>query len=192
MKKFIEVLNKSKFIILILLIAIIVSIPLFWKELNVYFDDGAQHISRAYSEYLAIQKGENVTVLSNLTNGFGYSWNLFYGSFSTKLILLCNLILNNFLNAYKLASFIGIFLSGITMYMFVSKFSKSKYVGAFSAVLYMTMPYHLSDMYIRNAFGEFLSYIFIPLVFLGLYNLLNKEKGDIWLCIGAARITIYS
>lgn len=73
------------------------------------------------------------------------------------------------------------------MYWFVNKLTKSKEVGALAAILYMLMPYHLNDMYIRNALGEFLSYIFIPLVFLGLYKIFEKEKGSWILCIGAIR-----
>lgn len=180
-----KIWGKIKFILLILIVSMIVSIPLLWKDLNVYSDDGSQHISRAYSTYLSIANNENETVLSNLTNNFGYSWNLFYGSFSTNLILVCWFFIRNFVNAYKLTMFVGLLLSGITMYLFMKKFTKNKYIGILSATLYITMPYHLNDMYIRNAFGEFLSYIFIPLVFLGLYNLLNNEKGDFWLCIGA-------
>ena len=73
------------------------------------------------------------------------------------------------------------------MYWFVNKLTKSKEVGALAAILYMLMPYHLNDMYIRNALGEFLSYIFIPLVFLGLYKICQKEKGIWILCVGAVR-----
>lgn len=73
------------------------------------------------------------------------------------------------------------------MYCFVNKLTKSKEVGAFTAILYMLMPYHLNDMYIRNALGEFRSYIFIPLVFLGLYKIFQKEKGIWILCVGAVR-----
>ena len=73
------------------------------------------------------------------------------------------------------------------MYWFVNKLTKSKEVGALAAILYMLMPYHLNDMYIRNALGEFLSYIFIPLVFLGLYKMFQKEKGIWILCVGTVR-----
>ena len=74
------------------------------------------------------------------------------------------------------------------MYWFVNKLTKSKEVGALAAILYMLMPYHLNDMYIRNALGEFLSYIFIPLVFLGLYKIFQKEKGIWILYVGAVRV----
>ena len=73
------------------------------------------------------------------------------------------------------------------MYCFVNKLTKSKQVGTLAAILYILMPYHLNDMYIRNALGEFLSYIFIPLVFLGLYKIFQKEKGIWILCVGAVR-----
>ena len=73
------------------------------------------------------------------------------------------------------------------MYWFVSRLTKSKEVGVLAAILYMLMPYHLNDMYIRNALGEFLSYIFIPLVFLGVYKIFEKEKGIGILCVGTVR-----
>ena len=78
------------------------------------------------------------------------------------------------------------------MYCFVSKIAKNKITGTLAGVLYMLMPYHLNDMYIRNALGEFLSYIFIPLVFLGIYKLFQKEKGEWILSIGAVRINTYT
>ena len=78
------------------------------------------------------------------------------------------------------------------MYSFSKKLTKSKSIATLISILYMLMPYHLTDMYIRNAIGEFLSYIFVPLVFLGLYNLFHKEKGDWLLCIGAVRLNLYT
>lgn len=76
------------------------------------------------------------------------------------------------------------------MYTFVSKLTNNKVTGILSSIFYVTMPYHLTDMYIRNAIGEFLSYIFIPLVFLGLYKLFQKEKGDWILSLGAVGLLL--
>lgn len=78
------------------------------------------------------------------------------------------------------------------MYKFVSTLTKNTLTGTLAATLYILMPYHLNDMYIRNALSEFLSYIFIPLVFLGLYKLFQKEKGEWILCIGAVRTNNYT
>lgn len=187
-----EKLKNIKYFLIILIAAIIISFPLLKDNINVYFDDGIQHIGRAYETYLEIQNKGNPKILSNLTNGFGYSWDLFYGPLSTTLILITRLISGTFINSYKLVLFIGILISGITMYKFVSNLTKNEITGTIAGVLYMTMPYHLNDMYIRNALGEFLSYIFIPLVFLGMYKLFSKEKGEWILTVGATRINIYT
>ena len=187
-----EKLKNKKYIVIILRAAIIISFPLLKSNIDIYFDDGIQHIGRAYATYLEIQNDDNPKILSNLTNGFGYSWNLFYGPLSTTLILIAKLITGTFINSYKLVLFIGILFSGITMYKFVSQLTKNKTTGTIAGILYMTMPYHLNDMYIRNALGEFLSYIFIPLVFLGMYKLFNKEQGEWTLTLGAVRTNTYT
>lgn len=110
-KKMKEKLKKYKYIPIILVVAIILSIPLFSKDLDVYYDDGIQHIARAYATYLSIINGEHTEVLSSLANGFGYSWNLFYGNFSTILILIGKCITTTFIGGYKFTLFIGLFLS---------------------------------------------------------------------------------
>ena len=106
-----EKLKKYKYILIILLVAIIASIPLFRKDLDVYYDDGIQHIARAYATYLSIINGEHTEVLSSLTNGFGYSWDFFYGNFSTIFILIGKCITTTFIEGYKFTLFIGLFLS---------------------------------------------------------------------------------
>ena len=185
-----EKIKNIKFGVIIFLVALVISIPLFWKNLDVYADDGSQHIIRGFLTCEALKKGESSTVLSRLSNGFGYSWNLFYGPISSGFIVLFNLISYNTIIAYKMVLFWGIFLSGIAMYLLVKRITNNKNIGVLSSILYMTMPYHLTDMYMRNALGEFLSYIFIPLVFLGLFNLFNKGKKDWLLVIGSCRINI--
>ena len=106
-----DILRKYRNMIMILLVSIIVSIPLFMKDLAVYYDDGIQHIARAYATYLSIINGEHTEVLSSLANGFGYSWDLFYGNFSTILILIGKCITTTFIGGYKFTLFIGLFLS---------------------------------------------------------------------------------
>ena len=81
---------------------------------------------------------------------------------------------------------------GLSMYKFINELTKNKLTGTLSAILYITMPYFLNDMYIRNSLGEFLSYIFIPLVFLGMYRLFNKQNNNFVLCLGAVRFNTYT
>ena len=139
-----------------------------------------------------LEKNQSTLVLPRLENGFGYSWNLFYGPLSSYITAVIGGFFDNIIIGYKIVLFLGLFLSGISMYYFTRKITSDNNVGVFAGILYMVMPYHLTDMYIRGSIGEFLSFIFIPIVFLGLYNLIHEEKRDWVLVIGAVRSYYYS
>lgn len=66
-------------------------------------------------------------------------------------------------------------LCGIFTYMTVNKISGSAFTATISAILYTFCLYRLLDVYHRFAFGEAISFTFIPIVFWGLYHIV---KGD--------------
>jgi len=123
-------------------------------------------------------------VMSEFCNGFGYSWNLFYSPLTAYLPVLFKLLGSSYIGSIKWFLFFMIFLSGITMYAFTKKVTKSGGIATLAAIFYITMPYHLNDVYNRVAIAEVASFVFLPMVFHGLYNLLHKEKIHI-LVIGA-------
>ncbi|MBR3614064.1 MAG: hypothetical protein IKL55_02670 [Clostridia bacterium] len=173
-------------ILVIILVACILGIPLLNSKLNVYYDDGIQHIARALGTKEAFKENALFpNVISSFSNGYGYSWNLFYGPLSVYGICLINVIINDLLISYKIFVFLCMFLSGIYMYKFVKEISGNNDVGILAGILYMTFPYHLTDLYTRNALGEYVSFLFIPLVFLGLYRLFYSEKKTYLLAVGA-------
>lgn len=172
-------------VLVLFLVVLLIGIPLFNSKLNIYYDDGIQHIARAFGTQQSFK--ENFlfpNIISSFSNGYGYSWNLFYGPISVYGICLINLIINNFLISYKIFAFLCMFLSGICMYKFTKEISGNNDVGILASILYMTFPYHLTDLYTRNALGECVSFIFIPLVFLGLYRLFFTQKKTYHLSIG--------
>lgn len=186
-----KILKNRKIIdvLILILVGFIVGLPLFNSNINVYFDDGIQHIARAYGTWNSI--GQNklfANVISTFANNYGYSWNLFYGPLSTYGLILARLICGNFINAYKFFILICLILSGYFMYKFIANLTDNRKIALLASILYMTFPYHLTDMYTRNALGEFVSFIFIPLVFLGLYNLFYTTENHYYLTIGACRI----
>ena len=176
---------------IIILVAIILGIPLLNSNTDIYHDDGIQHIARAYGTFLNMQKNDGIqNIISSFSNNFGYSWNLFYGPISCFGIIGINFITNNFLIAYKFFTIVCLMLSGYFMYKFISNFSRNNNVALLSGILYMTFPYHLTDLYIRNALGEFTSFVFIPLVFLGLYNLFYTTENHYYITIGAVGLIL--
>lgn len=139
-------------IVILILVGCILCIPLLNSSVNVYYDDGIQHIARAYGTYISIiENGLFPNVISSFANDFGYSWNLFYGPLSTYGIILIKLIINNYLIAYKVFVCIALIFSGITMYKFIFGITKNNDAGILAGIIYMSFPYHLTDLYSRNA-----------------------------------------
>ena len=61
------------------------------------------------------------------------------------------------------------------MYNFLYDVSKKREIAILGAVIYAFIPYRLETIFNRFAIGEFTAYIFFPMLFHGLFNLL---KGD--------------
>lgn len=173
-------------IIIILVASIFVSIPLLSDKLNMLYDDGVQHICRLMGTFQSIVEGQTFPVImSNFANGFGYSWNLFYSPVTAYIPLIFKILGMSFTNCIKMFMFLVVFLSGLSMYFFTKKVTKNDIVSTLAAIIYIFAPYRLTDMYIRNAIAELTSFIFLPMVFMGIYNILNEKKNDYILAIGA-------
>lgn len=173
-------------IVILILVGFLLCIPLLKSDINVYADDGIQHIARAFGTLNSIiQDGLYPNIISSFSNNFGYSWNLFYGPLSTYGIIAVNIVFRNFIVSYKIFAILCLILSGIFMHKFALKLTNNNNASVLISILYMTFPYHLTDLYLRNAIGEFTSFVFIPLVFLGLYNLFYTEDNNYHLAIGA-------
>ena len=167
---------------IILIFAIALSIPMLSQNFNIYVDDGIQHIARLMGTMQSIEEGQVIPVImSNFCNGFGYSWNLFYSPITAYIPLIFRIFTSSFELMLKLFIVLVGFLSGISMYEFVNKISKNRYAGLLSAIIYICAPYRLTDMYMRMAVSELTSFIFLPIVFHGMYNIFSdcNKKGEV-------------
>mgnify|MGYP005790992759 CR=1 FL=1 len=206
--------------IFIIIISIIVSIPMFNPNFNMQFDDGIQHICRLIGTEQSIQEGQLIPVImSKLCNGFGYSWNLFYSPITSYLPLLFRIFTSSYAMCLKLFMFAVSIASGFSMYFFIKKFLKEKnpskndkssikndeaksiilddnkieLIAILASVLFILLPYRLNDMYLRLAVAELTSFIFLPMVFNGLYSIINlKEKSPLLVLGGAGMLLTHS
>ena len=70
------------------------------------------------------------------------------------------------------------------MYEFVNKITKNQYAGLLASIIYMFAPYRLTDMYIRYAVAELASFIFLPMIFQGIYTIFSDtEKKHNWMLL---------
>lgn len=176
-----EILKNKKYfsIIIILIASIFVCIPLINKNIDMTYDDGVQHICRLIGTFQSLQDGQ-AAIMSDFCNGFGYSWNLFYSPLTAYLPLIFKILGVSFATCIKLFMFLVVFLSGYFMYLFVKKLTKNNNIAIIASIFYILAPYRITDMYVRNALAELTSFVFLPLVFLGVYNLFNllEENKD--------------
>ena len=199
MTKLLNKIKDNKEYLCILLISIIVCIPLMNKNINIYRDDGIQHVCRLIGTYQTIKSGEMLPmIMSNLCNNFGYSWNIFYSPLTAYAPLIFKIFNFTFTNCLKIFMFAVTLLSGITMYTFMMNVTKNKNVSLLSSILYVLAPYRITDMYIRIAVAELASFVFIPIIFDGLYSVLKEEKlsfkliwGTVGLILTHTVITMY-
>lgn len=184
--------SKKKCYLLIFLICIVICAPLFAKG---FFKthDGNFHINRVIGTIQSIKDGQIFPmIIPNFVNGFGYGTNLFYPPLAMYLpIIMLLFTFGNVLNAFKLMIFIAVVFSGINMFNLIFNITQSKKTSLIVALIYLTVPYKLVDIYVRMAIGEILSFVFIPLIFHGLYDIVEKN-GDKWylLVIGAVGILL--
>lgn len=193
MKNLIKYCKEKEIInyILIIIASIIISIPLANKNLNIYRDDGIQHICRIIgTEQTLADKQFLPMIMSNLCNNFGYSWNIFYSPLTAYMSVVFRIFNFSYVNCLKLCMFVIVLLSGITMYKFTLRITKNKKLATLASIIYILAPYRITDMYIRTALAELASFIFIPIVFEGLYIIVNEEKKSYKLALGATGLIL--
>lgn len=177
MKKIIENIRKDKVIHYIIIIAtsLIAAIPLI--NLRIYgTDDGYVHMLRIFGmEQILKEQNFPPFIYSKFANGFGYAINLFYSPIVTYGPLFFRIFGLHYYTCLKLFAYSTILISCFTMYNFLYEVSKKREIAILGAVIYAFIPYRLETIFNRFAIGEFTSYIFFPMLFHGLFNLL---KGD--------------
>lgn len=161
--------------IIIIVASLIAGIPLI--NFRIYgTDDGFIHILRIYGLEKILTSGVfPPTICSSFGNGFGYAINLFYAPLVSYGPLIFRIFTSQYTICLKLFTFTTILISGFTMYNFMYEVFKKREIAIFGAVIYIFIPYRLETIYNRFAIGEFTSYIFIPILFQGLYNLVQGD-----------------
>ena len=80
-------------------------------------------------------------------------------------------------NSFKLIAGLGFIFAPLTFYFwFCNKFNK--YVSFIAALFYGLAPYHFLDLYVRGDLGEILGFVFIPLVFLFIDQIIEHPAAD--------------
>lgn len=193
MKNIIENIKNKKSIhyFIIFILGLLVAIPYFW--LQIYeTDDGYVHILRVLSaEYSTGYGSFPFLITPFFCRNFGYAMSAFYGPIVTYVPYIFALITKSTSIGIRIFSGLTIPISGIFMYNYIYEVTKNKGMSFLSAVLYMVFPYRLEIYFNRFSMGEISAFMFIPIVFQGLYNLLHNEGNKhYYITIGAVGLIL--
>lgn len=178
------------------LMILIFSILLLWPSVHGQFhigDDQLFHMAniKVFSDGLPFSIFSKV--LPEMANNFGFGVGIFYpplphivGAFIYKFISLFGAGL---ITTETILHFFIFFTSGVTMYLFGKEIFKDNKKGLIAALFYITYNYFYVDVVIRDALNEAFIFIFIPLVFLGLYNLfINHNTKKFYICFASGYV----
>lgn len=187
-----EIFNKEYTnIIIIFVFALLISIPTI-KMNFINTHDGLIHIQRIILTEFSMKNQNSIPyVLEKIYDGNGGAVNLFYQPFTTFVPFFIRTIINSYEAALNIFVFLIFFISGVSVYALSKEITKNRTICLMSGLLYMYMPYIIQNVYIRFALGEFAAMSFVPLVFLGLFNLFYGDgTKKHWLLIGAILLVL--
>jgi len=107
--------------------------------------------------------------------GYGYPVFILYSPLAFYVAEVFHLLGASLTASVKVTYALAFIFSGLSMYAFAKRIL-GKRAGLFAALVYIYVPYHLVDIYVRSAFTEFCSFAFLPLVLLSFYELLTTRE----------------
>ena len=183
MKKIWNNLDKNYFKIFFL------TLLLFTPWISRYYIEGhdtAYHVANIYGLIDSIDTIFKAKILPGIANNFGYGSPIFYPQFTHIVAALfaqgLSLFSLNVLYSLKITHFLSMYFSGVFMYKLIKEVSHDKKIALLAAFFYMTFPYHLADIFVRDALAEVFVFTFLPLVLLGLHYLFQDNKKKFYLC----------
>ena len=120
-------------------------------------------------------------IYTNFCNGYGYGSPLFYPDYLLIVPALLSFLGLSPLAGFKLfcimASF-GVTFSSFFSYRYLTKGDLSALCATFLLCL---SPFYIGDLLGRIGISEYLAFIFMPIMLVGLYNLLEEKFEKPWL-----------
>jgi len=145
-------------------------------------DDTVFHTSNILSMAEQVTLGHLLPgqILPMLAGNFGYGVNLFYPVFphlvGCYLYEVFSFFNGGITDVMKFIHFMVIFLSGIFMYHYIRIVFKNKRQALLTAILYQSMPYFFTDVFMRGALNESFLFMYLPLIFLSFHYLFEEKN----------------
>lgn len=182
----------EKFLVLSIFILSFVSVgDLFLRQGHPITFDGHIHMTTMNQFAQSLKSGEFPVTWSNNFANFGLPLPLFSHQLPAYLGAL--LIISGFSteSAFKLLILFSISISNILFYFFYKKLSNKNIAFVMTSIA-IFFPYRELSIYTRGSLPEIMSTIFLPLMFLGVWNLHQKnyKKSSLLLYFSSLAISL--
>jgi hypothetical protein len=160
-----------------LILVVVLSLPVIWALFHKGFYGASDdlHIAWLFEMDKVIKLGQiPPRFVPDLSFGFGYPLFNFVFPLPFYLGEVFHLLSFSFVDSVKIVFGISLLGSAVAMYLFLKEFL-SKEVATLGALIYLYTPYRSTDVYIRGAIGEALSFLFLPII---MYGIIKIARGD--------------
>lgn len=179
-------IRKNKYWLIMLGVAVFLSSPF----LNRYLNSGHDtifHLTRIRGMAEAMATGQFPVRLNPAFGvGQGFANSIMYPELFLYVPAIFYRLGVSLIASYKfLILFINIAVALVGYYSFKRLLNSDK-LGFICALFYLCNPYRLNNILLRSSIGEALAQIFLPLLMLGMYELVYGDYKKWWLVVIAA------
>ena len=153
--------------------------------------DMAFHMARIVGLKEGIFSGQfPVKIQPSWCRGYGYPTSVFYGDILLYIPAMLYVLKIPIVYAYKV--YVVLINAGTVLisYFCYKRISKDRYVALGGTALYCLSQNHISNVVLRSAVGEYSAFMFLPLILLGMWELLTEERESRNDCTGWIPLTI--
>ncbi|MFC1646646.1 6-pyruvoyl-tetrahydropterin synthase-related protein [Patescibacteria group bacterium] len=111
----------------------------------------------------------------NLNFGYGSPLFIFYAPFPGYLGATLSILGFSFENSFKILLIIAFILKSISFFIWLRP-NYCRRISVIGSILYSVIPYHFLNIYVRGDIGELYGFVFIPLIFWSIDNIIIKQN----------------
>jgi len=171
-----RLIKRNAFIIFLLLIGLIFSIPLFHQGFYLSHD-GQAHVARFAAYIKAFSDGQfPFRFAGTLNYGYGSPVLNFYYPLPGAIAIPFHFLGISLENIFKASIIFSFILSFFSFYLWIKELLKDEGLAFLGGVLYGLTPYHFLNLYVRGGIAEQIAYAFVPFVFLFIEKAISNKN----------------
>jgi hypothetical protein len=139
--------------------------------------EGAETYRRVHEYQQELRNGNWLPqIFPDAVRGAGSAFPSFYPPFAYIVAASLAFLFGDIVWGVNIALLLAVILSGWAMYWCVLVINADRRVALASALLYISFPYRFVDVFVRGAFAESWSFVWMPLVVAGAWATFTRRR----------------